>query len=61
MAIKVANEAPSSMKDNMKRAYSHFSQEFLDKCDKKPVEFKACLFGLCFFHSLMLGRKKFGS
>jgi len=25
MSVKIANEAPSSMKDNMKRAYSHFS------------------------------------
>lgn len=49
------------MKDNMKRAWSQFNQDFLDKCDKKPVEFKACLFALCFFHSLVLGRKKFGT
>jgi dynein heavy chain len=33
----------------------------LDKSDKKPTEFKSCLFALCFFHSLMLGRKKFGT
>ncbi len=45
----------------MRRAYSKFNQEFIDKSDKKPNEFKACLFALCVFHSLMLGRKKFGS
>ena len=27
----------------------------------KPREFKAMLFALCWFHSLILGRKKFGS
>jgi dynein heavy chain len=27
----------------------------------KPLQFKACLFGLCFFHSVMLGRRRFGS
>jgi len=60
-AIKIANEAPQFLKANLRRAYSKFDQPFLDKCDKKPNEFKACLFGLCFFHSLILGRKKFGS
>jgi len=44
----------------MFRAYNHFNDEFLNK-SRKPNEFKACLFALCWFHSLMLGRKKFGS
>lgn len=60
-AIKVANEAPQFLKANLRRAYAKFDQAFLDKSDKKPTEFKACLFALCFFHSLILGRKKFGS
>lgn len=33
----------------------------MDSADRKPTEFKACLFGLCMFHSLIIGRKKFGS
>ena len=49
------------MKANLRRAYASFNQEFIDKCDKKPNEFKACLFTLCYFHSLVIGRKKFGS
>jgi len=60
-SLKVANEAPQYLKANLRRAYAHFDQEFLDKCEKKPNEFKSCLFALCFFHSLVLGRKKFGS
>lgn len=44
----------------MLRAYNHFNDEFLNK-SKKTQEFKACIFGLCWFHSVMLGRKKFGS
>lgn len=60
-SIKVSNEAPQFLKANLRRAYAKFNQEFLDKCDKKPNEFKACLFALCFFHSVMLGRKKFGA
>lgn len=60
-ALKISNESPQDLKANLRRAYAKFDQDFLNKCDKKPNEFKACLFALCFFHSLMLGRKKFGS
>nr|SYZ35238.1 PtDNAH9b [Paramecium tetraurelia] len=60
-SVKVANEAPQDLKANLRRAYAHFDQEFLNKCQKKPSEFKACLFALCHFHSLVLGRKKFGA
>lgn len=59
--LKVANEAPTDIKSNLKRAYAHFSQETIDACTKNVNEFKAILFGLCFFHAIMLGRKKFGS
>ena len=60
--IKVANENPSDLKSNLRRAWSQFSQERLDGvATSRGPEFKATLFGLCFFHSLMLGRKKFGS
>ena len=31
----------------------------IDSCSK-PTEFKACLLTLCFYHSIVLGRKKFG-
>jgi len=48
------------LKANLRRAYAHFDQKFLEKC-KKQNEFKSCLFALCFFHSLVLGRKKFGA
>ncbi|CAG9313552.1 unnamed protein product [Blepharisma stoltei] len=58
--VKVANEAPQALKDNLRRAYSHFSQKDLDS-SRKSNEFKAMLFALCMFHSLVLGRRKFGS
>jgi len=58
--IKVADEAPTGLKSNLRRAYSKFSQENIDEC-LKPKEFKAMLFSLCFFHSLMSGRIKFGA
>lgn len=58
--IKVANEAPSDLKANMRRAWSQFSQARIEQCTK-PDEFKAISFGLCYFHAAILGRKKFGS
>jgi len=55
----VADEAPTDLKSNLRRAYSKFSQENIEKC-LKPREFKATLFALCFFHALVSGRIKFG-
>jgi len=57
--IKVSNEAPSDVKSNLRRAWAIFSQDRISACSKE-IEFKACLFTLCFFHSLILGRRKFG-
>lgn len=61
-SLKVANEAPRDIKSNIKRAYSKFPEEDFEraKTHKEP-EFKAILMGLCMFHSLILGRSKFGS
>lgn len=36
-----------------------FVQNAIDACSK-PKEFKALLFSLCYFHALIIGRKKFG-
>jgi len=57
--IKVSNEAPSDMRSNLSRSWAYFSQEMIDSCSK-PTEFKTCLLTLCFYHSIVLGRKKFG-
>ena len=58
-AIKVANEPPTDVKSLYRNAYGLFSQETIDKSSKKTV-FKPMLFALSFFHSLCLGRRKFG-
>jgi dynein heavy chain, axonemal len=61
-AIKVANESPQDLKANILRAFAQFDETHFEKAQThKPNEFKALLFGLCMFHSLILGRKKFGS
>lgn len=57
--IKVANEAPADIQSNLRRAWSNFSQEKINSCSK-PREYKACLFALCWFHAIVLGRRRFG-
>lgn len=44
----------------MYRALSHFSQKNVEECFK-PNEYKSILFALCYFHSVVLGRRKFGT
>lgn len=61
-SLKVANEAPTDLKSNIRRAFSKFDEEQFERSKQhKHVEYKALLFGLCMFHSLILGRIKFGS
>jgi dynein heavy chain, axonemal len=57
--ICISNEPPSDLKANMTRAWTTFSQSRIE-ASNKPGVFKACMFGLSFFHSVMLGRRRFG-
>jgi dynein heavy chain len=61
--IKISNEPPSDMKSNMRRAFAAFSPEAEQRLSTaaKRNAYKSILFGLCFYHSLLLGRKKFGT
>lgn len=61
-SVKVANEAPQDLKSNLRRAFSKFEEDQFERAKShKLPEYKALLFGLCMFHSLIIGRKKFGS
>lgn len=57
-SIKLTNEPPSGLKANMLRAFDFFGKEDIDEKDNKV---KSILFGLCFFHSVVVERKKFGA
>jgi len=57
--IKIADEAPADLKSNLRRAYSKFTPDDIEMCVRQK-EYKGCLFALCFFHSLIVGRKRFG-
>ena len=55
--IKLTNEPPEGLKANMKRAFAFFQKE---EFDEKEAKIKCILFALCYFHSVMLERRKFG-
>jgi dynein heavy chain len=58
-SIKITNEPPTGMNANMHKALDNFTQETLEMCSKE-TEFKAILFGVCFFHAAISERRKFG-
>ena len=57
-SIKLTNEPPQGLRANMKRAITFFSKEEFE--DKDP-KIKVIIFGLCYFHSVMCERRKFGT
>eukprot|EP01064_Diplonema_japonicum_P033482 TRINITY_DN6608_c3_g1_i1.p1 TRINITY_DN6608_c3_g1~~TRINITY_DN6608_c3_g1_i1.p1 ORF type:complete len:4220 (+),score=898.37 TRINITY_DN6608_c3_g1_i1:135-12794(+) len=71
-SIKITNEAPSGLKANMKRCFSDIQEAELSAFDDlgkwpplasgkaKSYAFKKLMFGMCFFHSIILERRKFG-
>jgi len=61
-SLKIANEAPQNLRANLRRAFSKFDNDNFERAKThKEKEYKAILFGLCMYHSLILGRKKFGA
>eukprot|EP00736_Rhodelphis_marinus_P013382 Rmarinus@m.14828 len=56
--IKLTTEPPKGLKANMMRLYGNLSEQQFTACSK-PSKYKRLLFGLCFFHSVLLERRKF--
>ncbi|KEG14779.1 putative dynein heavy chain [Trypanosoma grayi] len=67
-SIKLTNEPPTGLKANMVRCFSGITEEEFEVfgddermgVHSKSMAFKKLLYGLCFFHSVVLERKKFG-
>jgi len=57
-SIKLTNEPPMGVKQNLKRAFTFFNKEEIE--DKDP-KVKTILFALCYFHTVMSERRKFGA
>ncbi|KAG8349154.1 putative Dynein heavy chain N terminal region 2 domain1 [Trypanosoma vivax] len=61
-SIKMTTEPPTGIKANMVRLYNQFSDEqFNEHSASSPQIYCSLLFALCFFHSVLLERRKFGN
>ncbi|CAG9462750.1 unnamed protein product [Pedinophyceae sp. YPF-701] len=58
-SIKLTNEPPEGLKANLLRAHHCFSDEIVE-ASSKQAELRSILFALCYFHAVLLERKKFG-
>eukprot|EP01065_Artemidia_motanka_P042621 TRINITY_DN5751_c0_g1_i1.p1 TRINITY_DN5751_c0_g1~~TRINITY_DN5751_c0_g1_i1.p1 ORF type:complete len:2793 (+),score=1080.74 TRINITY_DN5751_c0_g1_i1:401-8380(+) len=59
-SIKVTSEPPGGVCANLQRALGEFQDEPWES-SSKPTEFKVMLFAMCWFHSVVVERKKFGA
>eukprot|EP00947_MAST-08B_sp_MAST-8B-sp1_P002409 g2409.t1 len=57
--VKMTNEPPKGLRANLYNTYYKLDDEQLDLTSKKH-EYKKLLFGLAFFHAIIIERKKFG-
>jgi len=58
MGIKITNEAPVGMKAGLRNSYSWVTQDMLDTVQR--YEWRQLLFVMCFLHSVVQERRKFG-
>jgi dynein heavy chain len=56
--IKITTEPPKGIKQNLQRLYNLIPEGSFNR-SKTPHKYKKLLFSLCFFHSILLERKKF--
>merc|ERR1719161_737353 len=59
-SIKMTVEPPKGLRNSLIRSYLSFEEDWFESC-RRPKEFRKLLFGLCFFHALILERRKFGA
>jgi dynein heavy chain len=58
-SIKLTNEPPKGLANNVMRTFLDISEDDYESCSK-PEPYKKLLFGLAFFHAVVQERRKFG-
>jgi dynein heavy chain len=58
--VKLTVEPPKGLRSALMRSYLALDEDWFESCTR-PKEFKKLLFGLNFFHALVLDRRKFGA
>mmetsp|Transcript_44767 Transcript_44767/g.87731 ORF Transcript_44767/g.87731 Transcript_44767/m.87731 type:complete len:3997 (-) Transcript_44767:184-12174(-) len=58
-AAKLTNEPPKGLSSNLMRTFLDIEESDYEDCKQLP-EFKKLIFGLAFFHAVILERRKFG-
>ncbi|XP_066578473.1 dynein axonemal heavy chain 2 [Amia ocellicauda] len=56
--LKMTTEPPTGLKANLKRLYQLVTETQFSRCSR-DVPYRKLLFSLCFFHSVLLERRKF--
>ena len=54
----MTTEPPKGIKANLKRLYQILTEQQFNACEAKE-KYKKLLFSLCYFHAVLLERKKF--
>jgi dynein heavy chain len=57
--VKMTYEPPKGIKNSLMRSYLSYDPRSFEDCTKLTI-WKRLLFGLSFFHALVLERRKFG-
>ncbi|KAI8730434.1 dynein heavy chain 6, axonemal, partial [Biomphalaria glabrata] len=58
-SVKVTNEPPKGIRANLRRAFIDMSTSFFED-HSLGMDWRKIIFGICFFHAVILERKKFG-
>lgn len=58
--VKITKESPKGLRANLKNTYAKLDNDKLLRTNK-PKDFMKLLFGLSFYHALVVERRKFGA